>query len=542
MKKQMNVALYCRLSRDDKNANSESISIENQRKHLTQYVEERGWRIHDYYIDDGWTGTNFDRPDFKRLLEDIDKNLIDCIVVKDLSRFGRNYTLTGYYTDIYLLEKGIRFISINDMFDNMNDDNGLSGMYNVMNEFYPKTVSKNVRQVVAARASEGKYMNSHAPYGYVKSPEDKHVFIPDKVVAPNVLRMFEMFAAGRTGSEIAQTFNDEGIPSPRAYYYLNRGKPNPKKHEVNVWGSNTIMQMLKNEAYIGNLIQCKRRVLSFKTKKRISTDPSEWIRVDGTHEAIVSNELWTAVQEILKSSARVMTTKKRAIAIFSGLVFCQDCGSSMAASERGSTKKHISYRCGRYTVYGNKVCSTHNIRESLLQKIVLSDIQKYATIASGDQERLIKHILDAMRKGESGEIESSEGMLEKIVARIDEINEIVKSLYKDKVSGEIPAHMANKMLADFSNELSELEKKRETLQKPLQEQRDKKCDVRRWTDLIRKYANINEVTRSIAVELIESITVSAIYEVDGEKTQDVTIKYRFIGNLDELALADDNAA
>ena len=542
MKKQMNAALYCRLSRDDNNANAESISIENQRKQLTQYAEERGWRIHDYYVDDGWTGTNFERPDFKRMLEDVNKKLIDCIVVKDLSRFGRNYTMTGYYTDIYLLERGVRFISINDMFDNMNDDNGLSGMYNVMNEFYPKTISRNVRQVIAARASEGKFMNSHPAYGYIKSPEDKHVLIPDKVAAQNVVRMYELFAAGTTGREIANIFNNEGIPSPRAYQYLNLGRKNPNKNEVNVWGGNTIMQMLKNEVYIGHLIQCKRKVLSFKTKKRVLANPADWIRVENTHEPIIDQDLWDRVQEIIKKNAAVRKPKKRPFAVFSGMVFCADCGSAMAASERGSTKINVTYRCGRYTVYGKNICSSHNIRESILQEIVLNDIRKYAQMTSDDMDRLVAQVLAEMSKSENSKAESDEAQLERIYTRIEEIDELVKSLYIDKVKGNVPAKLANTMLTDFENELHGLEQKRDLLQASTREQHDKAGQVLKWTALIKKYANIEEVTRQIAFELVESITVSAYYVKDGQKSQDVTVKYRFVGNLKGTKENDDSAA
>lgn len=388
-----NTAIYLRLSRDDKDGNLESNSIANQRMLLTDYVKEKGWKITDIYADDGYSGTNFNRPDFQRMLQDIEKGKINCVITKDLSRLGRNYSMVGYYTEEFFPQNNIRYIAINGDFDSAEDNNDLAAFNNVINELYPKQISRKVRQVKRSNATKGKFMNSQAPYGYMKSLADKHRLIIDEEAAPIVRRVFTEFARGENASRIANRLNSDGILSPRAYHYFKQGKPNPK-NETQLWGSNTILQMLKKRVYIGDLVQGQREVVSFKSKQRRVTDPDEWIIVEGTHEPIIERDLWNEVQNTANNKAVAKTPRvERAFAVFTGLLRCADCGSNMSGSLRGHKgKEKMSYRCNKYTVYGKNACSSHNIREEILEAVVLQDIHKYAKLAISDKKQLVSTI------------------------------------------------------------------------------------------------------------------------------------------------------
>jgi len=228
------VGIYCRLSRDDNNGSLESMSIGNQRQMLVDYVKEKGWTLRDCYIDDGFSGVNFERPDFKRMIRDADAGKIDCIITKDLSRLGRNYVKAGYYTEEYFVERGIRFIAINDSIDTMQENNDIAAFHHVLNEFYPKQVSKKVKQVKRTSAQQGKFMNSQAPYGYMKSPQDKHVLIIDDEAAQIVIRLFSEYANGNSARMIADCMNTEKIDSPRFYHYTKMGRANPLSEQKNV--------------------------------------------------------------------------------------------------------------------------------------------------------------------------------------------------------------------------------------------------------------------------------------------------------------------
>ena len=262
------VGIYLRLSRDDGNSNAESMSIVTQKQMLTDYVKERGWDLTETYIDDGYSGTTFDRPAFQRMLKDIEHGYIDCVITKDLSRLGRNYAKTGYYTEEYFLEHGVRYIAVNDNVDTMKDDNDIAPFKNILNEMYAKDISRKIRSARAVSARQGKFLGSKPPFGYTRCPTDKHKLIIDEKPAQIISRMFDMFASGDSGRHISDVFNNEGILSPRAYYYQQIGRENPLNESM-TWNSNTVMQLLRNPVYIGNMVQGKRHVtsLTFNTKQ-----------------------------------------------------------------------------------------------------------------------------------------------------------------------------------------------------------------------------------------------------------------------------------
>ena len=527
-----NVGIYCRLSRDDNNGTLESMSIANQRQVLMDYVQEKGWTLYDCYIDDGFTGTNFNRPSFKRMLHDLELGKINCIITKDLSRLGRNYVQTGYYTEEFFPENDIRFIAINDGIDTMKEDNDIAAFHNVLNEFYPKQVSKKVRQVKKKSAEQGKFMGSQAPYGYMKSPQDKHILIIDDEAAEIVRRMFYDFANGNSARMIANQFNIEHINSPRFYHYEKIGRQNPLSDQKNVWGSATVLQLLRNQVYIGNMVQGKRQVVSFKTKKRRQVDPSDWIVVENTHEPIIERSIWDRVQKRLNSRTRVNTTKKKTVGLFAGLVRCADCGSPLAYSIRKlkSGEKGV-YKCSRYNNNGSDACTLHYIDEDYLIEFVLNDIRKYAQMAAIQKKQLANRLIISMRQSSGKETSSLKSKIRETEKRLEEISMRLKTLYEDKCTGSIPENIFKGLMNDFSNEQATLEDKLLTYKEELNSFQETTDDINDWLDLISQYTDLETLNREIVFGLIDSITVSERKKQYERQVQEITIEYRFIKNL-----------
>ncbi|MCI9582040.1 MAG: recombinase family protein, partial [Oscillospiraceae bacterium] len=306
--KTYNVGIYCRLSNDDERE-GESVSIENQKLLLQRYVRERGWNEIDVYIDDGYSGTNFQRPGVQRLIADAKSGRINVILVKDLSRFGRNYIEFGQYTDYLFPSIGCRFIALNNGVDTEKSDssNDVMCFVNLFNEFHSRDTSKKVKAVKKACAENGKYMGSYTPYGYLRDPNDKHHLIIDEETAPVVRRIFAMRASGMGYFAIAAALNDEGIQSPREAYYQARGQANPHR-SINMWSNTTVKTLLRNEVYIGNLVQGKFGSMSYKSHKLVRKSEEEWIRVEGTHEPIISRETWDTVVSIREKRVRKTAT------------------------------------------------------------------------------------------------------------------------------------------------------------------------------------------------------------------------------------------
>lgn len=527
------VGIYCRLSRDDNNGSLESMSIANQRQVLVDYVKEKGWTLRECYIDDGYTGTNFDRPDFKRMIRDAENGKIDCIITKDLSRLGRNYVEAGYYTEEYFIEHNIRFIAVNDGIDTMNENNDIAAFHHVLNEFYPKQVSKKVRQVKKKSAEQGKFMGSQAPYGYMKSPEDKHILIVDEEAAIVVRRLFNEFANGNSARMIADRLNNEGISSPGFYHYEKQEKTNSLKKEKTFWGSATILQLLRNQVYIGNMVQGKRQVISFKTKKRRKISPENWIVVENTHTPIIERSIWDRVQEKLNQHhKKIRRTKNDTVGLFSGIVKCSDCGMPLAYMRKKLKDREKGvYRCSRYNNNGREACSSHYIDEEYISAFVIDDIRNYAQLATNKREELAEKLYKALKNTNSSEVSTISSKIRNIEKRIFELGDRIKNLYEDKCLGKIPEDVALDLMKNFTAEKNELETKLPILKDKIVNINETADNINEWLDMISAYENIKELDREIVCGLVESVTV---FEKDRSKkpvTQKIRIEYRFIKNL-----------
>ncbi|WP_373264097.1 recombinase family protein [Hungatella hathewayi] len=342
------VGIYVRLSKDNERA-GESVSIENQKLMLTKHCEEQGWTNYSVYCDDGYSGTNFDRPGVTQLIEDAKDGKIDLILCKDLSRFGRNYIQLGQFTDYLFPMIGVRFIALNDGVDTINSDNDIMPFRNLLNEFQSKDTSKKIKAVKQTHAKLGNYLGCYVPYGYKTHPDDKHKFVVDKVAAAVVKKMFAYRRHGDGFRKIARHLNEEHILPPRDYYYQQNGQVD-KGCRNHCWNDVTVKKMLRNEVYLGHMVQNKRGTLSYKNKKQVDKPKNEWIKVENTHEAIIDIDTWNACTEIDARNCKLRPTKESEISLFGGLLKCMDCGFKMRYSQETHTyPKKAIFTCNWYT-------------------------------------------------------------------------------------------------------------------------------------------------------------------------------------------------
>lgn len=332
------------------------------------------------------------------------------------------------------MERGIRFIAINDSIDTMQENNDIAAFHHVLNEFYPKQVSKKVRQVKKAGAAQGKFMNSQAPYGYQKSREDKHKLVIDEDAARVVRRLFVEFAGGDSARLIADRLNGEKVDSPRFYHYAKLGRANPLSEQKNVWGSATVLQLLRNQAYLGHMVQGKREVVSFKTKKMRQIPPEDWIIVENAHEPIIERGLWDRAHSHMRTKSRVQKTKYNTLGLFAGVLRCADCGSPLAFMRKKlqSGEKGV-YRCSRYNNNGGKACTTHYIEEGVISEFVLQDIRLYAVLANSQKEQIANRLMLTMKDMRRGELGALRGKIREGENRLSSITVALKNLYEHSI-------------------------------------------------------------------------------------------------------------
>ena len=535
MQNNYKVGLYLRLSRDDNNSESESMSISNQRNLLTNYVNERGWEIEEIYVDDGISGVTFDRPAFKRMIKDIEEKRINMVVTKDLSRLGRNYVKVGYYTDDYFIRHKVRFVAVNDNYDNDQEDDFVA-FRNVFNEHYAKDTSKKCKAVKRSHMQQGFFIGSQPAMGYIRDPEDKHKLVIDEEGAKIVRRIFHRYSIGDSARHIADTFNKEGIPTPRVYFFNRIGKPNPYTSDSQKWGSNTIIRMLGNQVYVGHMCQGKRTKKSFKMKRRDVVPKDEWVVVKNTHEPIIDEITWDRVQAVLKRNKRRSTPTLRddmTIALFSGKVRCADCQAVMTYTYSKNTvyKPYYKYRCSTYSNQGKTACSYHAILEDELYAIVLSEIQKFSKIASMYEDELLKKLIDI-----NSDIKlKNNSFLEKQVRRTNrEINgttQRIDVLIDQMANGNISEQMFKKLMCQYEQKQNELSEKLTEQKAELSGVRDDIGNIRHLIECFKQRIYIDKLDRDTVVELIDYIEVFKKEKVGGEYMQRVDIYFNFVGHI-----------
>ncbi len=522
-------ALYCRLSQDD-GREGESNSISNQRTILTEFAKKNGFRNLQYFVDDGVSGTTFARPNFQRMEAMAEAGQIGTIIVKDLSRFGRNYLEVGQYLEIKYPTLGIRFIAIQENVDTAsNTGTELMPFSNIFNEWYAAQTSKKIRAVWASKAANGKRVGSTVPYGYIKDANDKEVWHIDEPAAKVVRRIYDLCLDGNGPQEIAKILEAEQIPTPTEYFRENE-LPCSNKRPVTPfrWDQKTVVYILENRQYTGCIVNFKTTTVSYKVHKTIDRPASEPQIIPDMHPAIISEEDWLRVQELRKNKRRPTATGRTSL--FSGLVFCADCGAKLYFCASKSTKPNQEWFCCSNYKSGRGSCRIHYIRNVVLEKIVSEAINDLCTfVRSSNEHQFIEH----MEKRENGIKIASMQKTSKAIAdaekRISEIDRMMIRIYEDNVNGKISDERFLAMRDQYEAEQRELKAKVQTDREELQQVESKRNDFRLLLKTIRDRTDNETLTASLVNKLIERIEVHNPVKIDGHKRVQADIYFTGVG-------------
>ncbi len=523
--------IYCRLSQDDGNV-GESESIQTQRTLLTQYCEEHHIPIGGCYCDDGWSGTNFDRPQFKQMLKDIEAGKINIVIVKDLSRFGREYAQMGMYIEHYFEEKSVRFISVAESIDTKNGvDNLVLPFTNVINSFYARQASAKTKAAHQARAKAGMFIGSRAPFGYVKDPNDRHHLIVDPIAAEVVKKIFHMFADGIGYVRMTKILRERGVLNPQAYF--NQNNPDFYRNsdywrKPYDWHATSIRSILNNPVYLGQTVFGRRKTKGFFDKSVVQVPEEEWIVVEGTHEALIQKDLWDTVHQMMKAKRR--ENSKGEIQPFAGLVRCADCGSALNLSYDKRKGKYTSFSCWVYKNYGKERCTSHSIGYATLCRLVLEDIRRNAAIAVLATKDYAKMLTKAKNEKARADTDRAKRELKKTEKRLVELGKILTRLYEDLALEKVSEERYQAMSTEYEQELEALKNRQSILENEIRQSEAIQDNVNRFLPLIQKYTDIQELDSFILNELIEKIVVhEKKTSAEGIKTQEIDIYYKFIG-------------
>ena len=523
-------ALYCRLSRDD-DLQGESNSIVNQKAILKKYADEQGFGNAMYFVDDGYSGTNFNRPDWQRLTGMIDEGLIGTIIVKDMSRLGRDYLQVGMYTEIVFPNNDIRFIAINNGVDSENGtENDMTPFINIFNEFYAKDTSRKIKAVFNAKGNSGKPLTTNPPYGYLKDPEDKLHWIIDEEAAPVVRDIFKMCVAGKGPSQIAKELMKRGIPTPAEHYQaLGISTPAKLPDQPGFWQQRTIADMLMKPEYLGHTVNFRTHRKSFKCKKTVWNDSSEWQIFENTHEAIIDQDTFDIVQRIRDGRRRL--TPMGEMPILSGMLFCADCGAKLyQVRARGWTHEQEHFVCATYRkIKGG--CSSHQIHNVQVEEILLRELRRVTAYAREHENEFVQLITRQSEKELNRQLRDSNRELTQAETRTRKLDVIMQRLYEDNVDGKISDERFARMSQTYEDEQKQLESRKAELEAFIASSKEQRLNVDSFLDMVRRYTEIRELDAEIIRSFVEKIEVMKPEKVPGTRTkkQTIVIHWNFIG-------------
>ena len=518
-------ALYERLSRDDETA-GESNSIQNQKKYLEDYAKQHGFTNIRHYSDDGYTGTNFNRPGFQQMLADIDAGLIATVIVKDMSRFGRNYLEVGLYTEIHFPEKGVRFIAVNSNVDSDNPtENEFTPFLNVINEWYAKDTSRKICAIFKSRMAEGLRCSGSVPYGYTRLPGDKQTLVIDDDAAKVVRRIFEMAAQGMNAPSIARTLTEEKILIPSAYAakYHPEAVHSKSFTDPCLWSPHAVRTILDREEYLGHTILGKSVRINFRSKRRRPTSPEERLYFPDTHEAIIEQDVWDQAQKLRKRCIRRSPSGTHTHMLF-GLAYCSDCGTKLALvrNRTNGNAYHYSFRCRHYrSIY--QECSSHAISATALSETVRLALKVVAADALEDEASFKTKLTQQWAEEHSNALNESRKELTTVKKRISELDGLIRGLYEDRQLGHMPARQVDRLIVQYDQEQEALETKVLSLEARIEDEKSGRSDPERFLRAIRKYRDFDELTQDMVFELIDRIDVHQA-ETDGstgERSQQI---------------------
>lgn len=526
-----NTALYCRLSRDD-GADGDSNSVSNQKRLLTQKAKEMGLGNTKFYVDDGYTGTNFNRPGFQAMLDDIDMGYVTTVMVKDLSRLGRDYVSVGNYTDSYFPDRNVRFIAVNDLVDSDEGENELAPFRNVMNEMYARDISRKVRSAHRIRGNLGEPL-SQPPYGYMKSPENKKKWIIDPEAAEIVRRIFRMCLEGKGNEAIARTLQGEKIMVPMAYWQnhgLDRGG---KKTQTNPykWCKTTVTKILTQQEYCGDVINFKTYSKSFKNKARLENPVENWVIFKDVHEPIIDRESFEQVQKLIGNTRRRAPKPENGEKnMFSDLLYCADCGKKLWYGTNTRNKDIHFFSCSNYEKDYRGTCKTrHYIRADAVEQIVKLELRQIGECLKTDEEGFAELLAQKTQKDMLAEKKELEAELQKAIARNETVLKLYEKVYEDNATGKVTDEFFMQLSHRYEVERMELKSKITGLRRQLAEMGARELGRDRFLAAVQKFMQMDILTAPLLRELIDRIDV---YETEGtgrNRTQRVVIHYRFVG-------------
>lgn len=522
-------ALYERLSQEDK-LEGESNSIANQKKILERYCREHGITAYRHYDeDDGYSGTNFNRPGFQRMLADIKAGKIKRVIVKDMSRFGRDYLQVGFYTDMLFPDFGVHFIAVNDGVDSTRGENEFTAIRNVFNEMYARDTSKKIRATWQSKGKSGEHLTTIPPYGYMKDPDNKKKWIIDEEAAAVVQQIFALCVSGMGPTQIAKWLEKHEIYNPTAYSQA-KGRPVTNKPTANPykWTNETVSRTLERIEYLGHTVNFKTRKQSYKSKKKLWNDPSEWVIFENTQPPIVEESVFLIVQNIRRSRRR--PTKMGDMGIFSGLLYCAECGGKMYQCRATNfTEEQKYFICSTYRK-GKDLCTTHSIKNVVLHEIVLRNLREAIEYVTQYEAEFIQEAADSRLRERDAEFSRKRETLSRAESRIAELDNLFKHLYEDNVTGKLSDERFIKMSRDYELEQENLKSMEEVLREEIKQQEKQKTNVKAFISVVKKYTDMQELDASILREFIDRIEVS--HTDKKSKTREITIVYNFIGAFD----------
>ena len=512
-------ALYIRLSKEDE-SEGPSQSVQNQESLLREFVQQHRLSVYDTYVDDGWSGTSFDRPAFQRMIADIEAKKVNMVITKDLSRLGRDYILTGHYMERYFPEHRVRYISLLDGIDTGVDStaNDITPFRAIMNDMYAKDISKKIKSVKRDKQRKGQFIGGKPVYGYKMHPTEKNKIVIDEEVAPVVRRIFALALSGMSCRNIATLLNQEGVPTPATYANLTVARPGPY---TGLWSSERISDMLQNETYIGNMVQGRSVKISYKSKKCLKQNPANWVVVEGTHEPLVDRETFQKVRMLVNS--RRYTRSRTYDFLLKGLIFCHECGYPMAVLNRKNAKGEdvLYFVCRTYQRFTKAgVCTCHSIKEKTVTDAVIAKVREVCQVYLNPDDLLpaAQEAVENARKQSSLETE-----LQALQSKIDSLTANLDRMYTDRLSGLLPE-------ADFQRIFSRIKLEREQLEAKRQElELRQKSPVRsedRARELVQRFIETAGESRELLVSLIERVELT--------EDKEILIKFRF-AQLDETA-------
>lgn len=535
MSKQLNsikiTALYERLSRDDE-LQGESNSITNQKHFLEDYARKNGFVNIRHFTDDGVSGTTFDREGFQSMIAEVEAGNVAVIIVKDMSRFGRDYLKVGFYTEVMFKEKGVRFIAINNGIDSSNQqDSDFTPFLNIMNEWYARDSSRKIQAIFKARMQEGKRVSPSVPYGYRRDPDDKQHLIIDPEPAAVVRHIFKLVLEGNGVNRIADILYADKILIPSAYAekYYPENQHSKSFHDPIRWTNQTIIHILEKREYMGHTVLGKTISESYKTKKRRKATEDELMIFENTHEAIIDEETWNNVQRLIETKRRPKKNGAPPCRL-SGLLYCADCGSKLSHryNSRNKYDADNSYGCSSYRQY-TRNCTMHYIRVSVVEKLILETIREVSAYALSNEKEFVKKVREASDVQQETTMKEYRRRLGKAKRRHEELDDLVKKLYESFATGKIPEKHFDRLLSGYDNEQTTLEAEMQELQTGLDRYGVDSVRADRFLELVKRYTDFSELTTPMLNEFIEKVVVHEADKSTGDRVQKVDIYLNFIG-------------